>query len=458
MTKPLTTEEYIIKARKAHGDKYDYSKVKYKNSNTKIQIGCPMHGEFWQIPYTHLTTCGCPKCGNEIRINNIRKNNETFVENAKKIHGDKYDYTKVEYVSAKTKVCILCPVHGEFWQKPLNHLNGCGCPKCGNETRRLGSKKTKTTEDFINECIEKFGDRYDFSKTIYNGSHNNITVFDRLKNCEIITTPTTFLSRNYSTKIKVSKENFINKAKEKFGDKYDYNETEYINSKTKIRYVCPKHGEIEQLPLNHLRYGCRYCSKEINSLKRCLTLNEFIEKAKAVHGDKYDYSEVNYINSSTKVCIICPEHGEFWQMPSKHLSGHGCPKCNRSHLEEEMSLFLSKNNIEYIEQYAPSFLKNGNGLQKIDFYLPQYNVAIECQGLQHFTDEFYIKNKKLKSNITRDEMKYNKCKNNGVNLLYYTTARNILLKDFNPIYNSENIFSDKDLLLEKIKSFNNNDH
>lgn len=458
MTKPLTTKEYIIKARKAHGDKYDYSKVDYINSLTKVCIICPEHGEFWQIPYTHLTTCGCPKCGNEIRINNIRKNNETFMENAKKIHGEKYDYSKVDYVDTKTKVCIICPMHGEFWQKPLNHLSGCGCPKCGNEARRLSCKKAKTTEEFINECIEKFGGRYDFTNTIYNGSHNKITIFDNLKNCEIITTPTTLLSRKHSAKIKVSKENFIYKAKEKFGDKYDYNKTKYINSNTKIKYICPLHGEIEQLPLNHLRYGCRYCSKEINSLKKCLTLNEFIEKAKAVHGDKYDYSEVNYINSSTKVCIICPEHGEFWQIPSKHLSGHGCHKCNRSHLEEEMSLFLSKFNIEYIEQYAPSFLKNGNGIQKIDFYLPYYNTAIECQGLQHFTDEFYIKSKKLKSNIARDEMKYNKCKKNGVNLLYYTTAKNILLKNFNPIYNSENIFSNKDLLLAKIKSFNNSSH
>ncbi len=453
MTKPLTTEEYIIKAKKIHGDKYDYSKVKYKNHYTSIHIGCPIHGEFWQKPYTHLTSCGCPKCGNEIRINNIRKNNDTFTENAKKIHGDKYDYSKVEYINAKTKVCIICTVHGEFWQKPNNHLNGCGCPKCANEARKFGYKKNKTTEEFINEGIEKYGHRYDFSNTIYNGSHNNITVFDRLKNCEIMITPTAFLSRNYSTKIKVSKENFINKAKEKFGDKYDYNKTEYINSKTKIKYICPVHGEIEQLPLNHLRYGCRYCSKEIISLKICLTLNEFIEKARAVHGDKYDYSKVVYKNNKTKVCIICPQHGEFWQTPNKHLVGHGCPKCNRSHLEEEMSLFLSKNNIEYIEQYTTPFLKNGNGVQKLDFYLPKYNIAIECQGLQHFLNKFYINSRKINSTFQRDIIKYKKCNSNGIHILYYTTKENFLLRNNCDIYTDENIFSDKLLLLSKIKQF-----
>lgn len=453
MTKPLTTEEFIIKARKAHGDKYDYSMVEYKNSNTKIHISCPIHGDFWQSPSSHLTSCGCPKCGKEIKINKLKKDNASFIEKARTVHGDKYDYSKVVYANCNSVVCIICPEHGEFWQKPNNHLNGCGCPKCANEARKLGNKKAKTTEEFIEECKEKYGDRFDFSKSKYINSHNQILVFDKVRNCEITTTPTDILSRKLSTHTKTTKENFIAKAKEKYGDTYDYTNTEYINSATKIKYICPKHGEIEQLPSNHLKYGCKHCSLEKRALKQSSTLEEFISKATEIQGNTYDYSKVHYVNSSTKICIICPEHGEFWQTPSKHLNGHGCPKCNRSHLEEEMSLFLTNNKIEYTEQYAPSFLKNGNGLQKIDFYLPKYNTAIECQGLQHFTNDFYIKNKKIADTIARDVMKYNKCKENGINILYYTTNNNILLKGYNSIYNNGNIFSDKKLLLEKIKSF-----
>ena len=122
--KKLTTEEFIKRAREVHGDKYDYSKVEYINSNTKVCIICPEHGEFWQTPGSHLSGKGCEKC--------VRPSYDTksFVDCAKKIFGDKYDYSKVEYVNTKTKVCIICSKHGEFWMKPNVHLQGCGCNLC----------------------------------------------------------------------------------------------------------------------------------------------------------------------------------------------------------------------------------------------------------------------------------------------------------------------------------------
>lgn len=453
MTQPLTTAQFIEKSKKKYGDKFDYSKTEYVNSSTKVCIICPKHGEFWQLPTSHFKGCGCPKCGNELKTKNITCNTSDFIEKARVVHGDKYDYSKVEYIKCRTKVCIICPQHGEFWQKPTDHLNGCGCPKCAYMARKYGNKKFKTTEEFVTECAKIHGERYDYSKTIYKGANKPIIVFDNIKNCEVITTPTYLLTKKYSTKERLCRENFVKKAKEIHGDKYVYDETEYINSLTKIKYVCPKHGLIEQLPLNHLRYGCRYCSKERTAYLVSSNTEEFIKKAKEVHRDKYDYLKVNYINTKTKVCIICPKHGEFWQTPSKHLEGNGCPKCNRSHLEDEISLFLSNNGIEYIEQYDPSFLKNGNGQQRLDFYLPKYNIAIECQGIQHFTDVFYIKAAKSTSNIKRDIIKYNKCNENGMPILYYTTKNNSLMKNCCEIYNEENLFSDKVLLLEKIKNY-----
>lgn len=125
MSKRLTTEEFIKRATLVHNDKYDYSKVKYVNNHIKICIICQKHGEFWQSPSKHLIGQQCPMCAN-----NIRYTNEIFIEKAKEVHGNKYDYSKVEYIRATSKVCIICPKHGEFWQKPNDHLLNHGCPKC----------------------------------------------------------------------------------------------------------------------------------------------------------------------------------------------------------------------------------------------------------------------------------------------------------------------------------------
>lgn len=452
MSQPLNNKGFIEKAIKVHGDKYDYSKVEYIDSKTPICIVCPEHGEFWQLPHVHLKSSGCPHCGKEIKRQKLTLTTEEFIKRAKQVHGDKYDYSKVEYKDSKTKICIICPKHGEFWQTAYIHLNGGGCPRCAKKMRGIHNKGTKTTEEFIRECIQKYGDRYDFSKTIYNGAKNKIIVFDKAKNKEIITTPTSLLSKGYSEKTRLSKNNFIEIAQNVHNNKYDYSFTNYVDINTKIKYICPIHGEVEQLPRNHLRYGCRFCSKDNVRKNTSSTTETFIEKAKKVHGVKYDYSKVNYINNKTKVCIICPIHGEFWQTPSKHLQGHGCSKCKRSYLEDEIALFLNEKQIKYIEQYTDIFLKNGRGKQKLDFYLPDYKIAIECQGLQHFSNVFYIKSKPYENFIKRDIMKYEKCKDNGIKLLYYTTNENIQFKNCCYIYKSNNLFANKDLLFNEIKN------
>ena len=129
--KKLSIEQFIRKSKLIHHDKYDYSKVEYINSRTKICIICPEHGEFWQKPRVHLKGSGCPLCYKENNHTTLLST-ESFIEKAKKIHGDKYDYSYVKYINAKTPVCIICPEHGEFWQKPNYHLSGNGCQKCAN--------------------------------------------------------------------------------------------------------------------------------------------------------------------------------------------------------------------------------------------------------------------------------------------------------------------------------------
>lgn len=124
----------------------------------------------------------------------------------------------------------------------------------------------------------------------------------------------------------------IEKAIEKHGDKYDYSKVEYVNTKTKVCIICPEHGKFFQTPNDHVSggKGCVKCGFASNALKRSKNIDKFIEDAKKLHGDKYDYSKVEYINSSTKVIIICKNHGElteFTQTPNKHLEGRGCPDC-----------------------------------------------------------------------------------------------------------------------------------
>ena len=190
---------------------------------------------------------------------------EEFILKSRIIHGYKYDYSKVEYVNAFKKICIICPIHGEFWQTPNNHLRGHGCPVCSGNIKY-------TNDSFITKANEVHNNKYDYSKINYTGNHNKVCI------------------------------------------------------------ICPEHGEFYQEAKRHLEgCGCPKCYGNVR-----LTLDEFINKSKEIHGNKYDYSKVDYINNSTKVCIICPEHGEFWQRPSQHLRGDGCPYCCQSKLEKNI--------------------------------------------------------------------------------------------------------------------------
>lgn len=142
MSRRKTTEEFIQDAKEVHGDKYDYSKVDYKNNKTKVTIVCPEHGEFKQLSNDHLRPRGCPDCGVEKRSKSRRLGTSKFIERSKEIHGDKYDYSNVVYKNMHTKVLIVCPVHGEFKQRPNGHLNKRGCPDCGDEAISKKARKS----------------------------------------------------------------------------------------------------------------------------------------------------------------------------------------------------------------------------------------------------------------------------------------------------------------------------
>ena len=171
MSKRLTTEEFIKKAILVHGNKYDYSDTVYVTTRIKVSIRCPEHGVFEQKPYSHLSGNGCPLCARawtEEHKENLRKssrksrgmNTLEWIERAKSVHGDKYDYSQTKYVNQRTKVKIICPVHGLFEQNPNSHLRGCGCRLCGLESEnRKGvhfwsdEQRQKTAQT----CLKKYG-------------------------------------------------------------------------------------------------------------------------------------------------------------------------------------------------------------------------------------------------------------------------------------------------------------
>ena len=147
----------------------------------------------------------------------------------------------------------------------------------------------------------------------------------------------------------------------------------------------------------------------------------FYRKARKVHGNKYDYSKVEYVDVRTKVCIICPEHGEFWQTPHNHLVGQGCPYCKNSYLENEISILLKENKIIYEQEKTFEWLRD-KGCLYLDFYLPDYNIAIECQGEQHFKPvDFFGGEEGFKRRQELDFIKHNLCINNGIKIIYYST-------------------------------------
>ena len=170
----MNTEEFIRRSKEKHGDLFDYSKSVYVNPKTNIIVTCKKHGDFLTKPYNHMNGTGCRKCADEKNALKYRKDGDIFINDAVKVHGDKYDYSKVEYVNWKTKVCIICPEHGEFFQTPNAHLNGQGCPKCGIKSRT--EQRTMTTEEFIEKAKRIHGDKYDYSKVEYLNTGENVLI------------------------------------------------------------------------------------------------------------------------------------------------------------------------------------------------------------------------------------------------------------------------------------------
>ena len=333
--KKLTTEEFIEKAKKKHGDRYDYNKVIYKGYKKDIIIICPTHGDFPQTPSDHLTGRGCSDCGRQSSTDKRRMTTEEFIEKATEIHKGKYDYSKVDYENAKTDVIIGCPIHGIFPQRPNHHLQGVGCPDCG------GTKKS-TAEEFIEKAREVHGNKFDYSKVVYIDNKTDV-IIRCSEHGDFPQTPSKHLlgqgcpdcaGRNQTT------ETFVEKARGIHGNRYDYSLVDYKDAKLDVNIRCLIHGIFPQTPNKHLLgRGCPDCGIQSSADKKRMTTEEFIEKARGVHGNLYDYSKVNYVDCVINVIIGCPKHGDFPQIPRNHLQGQGCLKCT-SNISKLSQLWL----------------------------------------------------------------------------------------------------------------------
>lgn len=424
-------EQFVNDAIEVHGNKYCYDNVDYISNRVKICIKCPTHGEFWQSPGKHLNGQGCPKCGNERIGQKLQISTSEFIEKSKKIHGNKYYYSKVVYNGSHSKVCIICQEHGEFYQSPTNHLSGNGCPKCAYQYSH-GKYRLTTFETFLTKAKEIHKYKYNYSKVEWKNTYTPITIICPIHG-KFTQVPQNHIRLKCGcrkcgrevAKSKVNKYNtayFIKNAKKVHGNKYNYSNSKCANANDKVEIICPVHGVFKQLANQHLQgHGCPKCNFDQMASDRALGKELFISKAKEIFGNKYNYSKVEYVNGQKKVCIICDLHGEFEVTPNSHLSRKsGCPICQESKLERNLTFILNEQNIKYERIKRLKWL----GKQSLDFYLPELNIAIECQGIQHFKPvDFAGKgkdwaNELFEINKKRDNVKLEKCLANDIKMVY----------------------------------------
>ena len=255
-----------------------------------------------------------------------RYSKDKVIEDFKNTHGNKYDYSLVEYKNAHTKVKIICNEHGVFEQSPSKHKGGNNCPKCN----KIGGVRL-TTEEVIVQFRAMHGDKYDYSLVDYKNAHTKVKIICRVpKHGLFEQLPMSHKKGNNCPKcvggVKVSQEEIIKRFKKTHGNKYDYSLVKYVDSQTKVKIICkiPGHGVFEQQPNNHVQgANCNKCVPQGIQKTQEETIRDFRE----IHGDRYDYSLVNYVKASIKVKIICREHGVFEQTPNKHKAGQGCYTC-----------------------------------------------------------------------------------------------------------------------------------
>jgi len=445
---------FVEKAIKKHGVKYDYSKVFYVNSKTKIEIFCKTHNIlFKQTPNSHLLGNGCKLCGIEKRAKSQTLTTFTFIEKAKLVHGEfTYDYSKTIYTNSKKEVEIICPIHKSFFVTPNDHLSKkVGCQTCarGRITKAVQERYKDVGKEHLETARKVHNNFYDYSKVIYTGCNDKVIIgcpkhgnFEMLlDNHATQKQGCPDCGRESSAKTRSLKlDDFITRSIETHGKLYAYDKvTENIlsNGSSIVEIYCKKCKKYfpQQAKIHIAGSGCTICYREQSAIDRALTTEEFITRSQKVHGmNKYDYSMTQYINNRKKVKIKCNDCNYiFATIPSDHMGkASGCPKCSNliSNPEKEIVEFLKSLNI-VIEEGTREIIRNPNNARKweLDIFLPEYNVAIEFNGI-------YYHSTARQNNINFHKEKTDACLEKGIFLLH------IFEDDFN---------AKKDLIFARIK-------
>jgi len=396
------SKEFIQKAIKIHGDRYDYNNVVYKSAKEHVDVTCRVHGDFSVSPSNHLSNKrGCPDCaGHKSRagILNLsrRVSQSEFLTRAKNAHtGKNYNFDKAIYITQNDNVIVTCPLHGDFKIRPYNLWNGGGCFLCAVDKN---SQNQLRDWEFLKEELSLLHEyKYEYSNTLFNGMNYHFNVECNIHG-EFRILPTNHLYRkggcpdckliNFgarSSKINTyNNQVLISKFNEIHADFYDYSKVIHTHINDEVIIICKEHGEFKQIPRNHLQgKGCRECGRKSAADKIRLTNKEIISIFRNVHGNRYDYSEVVYVTNQDKVKIICKIHGPFWQTPNSHRQRKGCSNCSMSKGEALIASILDNGKINYLAEYPVLNPKTGHNL-RFDFYLPEKNIFIEFDGLQHF--------------------------------------------------------------------------
>ena len=308
---------------------------------------------------------------------------EEFIKRARDVHGDKYDYSKVEYVNSTTKVCIICPIHGEFWQRPSHHTDGRGCKKCATEV--TATKLRYWTEMKCFEEASRYSDIKSF-RTQSEDAYNAALKHHWLKDYTWLSYKID-VSKPKKKRQSYTQEEVIEKLRSIFGRRYSYEKVVYKAMKVPITLVCHEkdsngieHGEFSMRPDNIFssNQGCPRCYDDRRSRLQRKPIEKFIEEATKVHGGLYEYHKVDYVNGKTKVCIVCPIHGDFWQSPTNHLKGKGCPYCsgnakkwNKETCEQEarkheyIFTFSTRASAAYSKALSNGWLKDYTWLKRL---------------------------------------------------------------------------------------------
>lgn len=389
MEQDQKTLEFIEKIKVKFPD-YDYYNLKYIDHISAVAIICKKHGEFKQRPdyLVRNSNSGCKLC----YADSVMKNE--FITKANLIYNNKFDYSLVTYVNSHTKIKIICPIHGVFEQLPCTHLLNRQCRQCSIEV--IKNKNLLTTDEFIEKAklIHPMG-QYDYSMTNYINSHTKLTI-TCLKHGDFQISPTHFLSgricnmclnedkkmnaedgfdikRQCSKTQEDAKQLFLEKAKLIHLDKFIYDKIEYVDQKTPLIIICKEHGEFKQNPYNHLHGNCPNCvSKE--QLKKYT--EQFIERSKNKHNNKYSYEQCVYTRGCDKVAITCPDHNIFFQVAHQHELGQGCPECAKSKQLMTKDEYVARAMKIYSDKYSYN-LTEYNGMEN--------DVIIVCQIHGSFT-------------------------------------------------------------------------